>query len=176
MLKRRSDGQSIIFPAERSKKHEPPGLSGRLLRNSNSSVVVERSAEGLVASTLASILPVHLDKPVQSGQSFVVTAVADCAGGWTELPRTLVGVLLSGIVVPRVKVRIRNSFFRFMRHDRGHSVSAAVAIWTDGLSFASRTAAVGVSNKGILNVGSRDCGMRVPTAIPRAESRSLVHV
>src|SRR3974390_2062303 len=67
---------------------------------------VESAAERLIASAVAGVLPFHLDQPVVAvSECLIIGPVANRAGGWTKLPRTLVCILLTARIIPGVEIR-----------------------------------------------------------------------
>ena len=63
-----------------------------------------------------------------------------------------------------------------VRHDGCHSVGSAVAIRAGGLGFAGIGTPIRISDKRVLDIRSADGSSGVPSAVARAESRTLSYV
>jgi len=94
----------------------------------------------------------------------------------TEFPGAFVGIFVTSGIKPSIQFRIRNGFFRLVRHDRCHAISATVAIGTDGLSFTAARAAVRISHERVLDIGAQNGSMSVPAAVLGAKAGCFVYV
>src|SRR5690348_12035580 len=109
----------------------------------------EWSAEGLVATAAAAVLPFHLHHPVVAGKGLVETSAVCCRLGRTELEVALVGIFVSGGIEPGVQVGVGDGFFTLMGNDIHHAIGAANSwsrtVWAGGLDFASGGTTVRIS-------------------------------
>src|ERR1051326_1590329 len=140
----------------------------------------ERSAQGLVATAATAVLPLHLDHPVVAAEGLVeLRAIRGRLRG-TEFEVALVRILVAAGIKPGIQVGISDGFFGLMGDDVGHSVRAAHAsrraVRAGGLDFAAALALINVADKGVLNIGAADGGMRVETTVGAAETRAFFDV
>src|SRR5262249_10954644 len=130
--------------------------AGRIPNKQFKLVGEERSAQGLVATAAAAVLPLHLNQPVFTAKSLVkVGAVRSNLGG-AELEVALVGIFLTVGIEPGIQVRIGNGFFALVSDYIDHAIRAAHAcsraVGTGRLGFAAVLALINVADEGKLDV------------------------
>src|SRR5579859_6339502 len=139
----------------------------------------------LNAGAAVGVFPVLLDHPVivaealvELGSSGLAGGAAQSAGsagaGGAEVEVALVAVFIAAAIEPGIEVGIGNGFFLFVRQNVDESIRAthagSRAVGAGCLNGAGGLAAVGVADKGPLDVLAAESLMSVEAAELRAEA------
>src|SRR5512146_2766835 len=165
---RRSNKKSRSTKSNGSKKNVSVGPA------SSAGESFLRVRDGAVPA--AGVHPVSLAEVIARPKSHIVFAAVRGSVSGSERPRALVRILIAAPVVPGIEVRIGYRLFQFVGNNRRHTIRAGIAVRPGRLCFTSGRATVRIPNEGVLDVGTGDGAMSMPSTILGAEAGTRGYV